>query len=94
MVNEASACHPTRRPTGTPPASQEEEGLGTGEVSQARKAGEESSEFCAHCKPLSRSAAPLPAPPEATLPLAHPASDPHWRALMDPCHPRTRSRVC
>lgn len=69
MVNEASACHPTRRPTGTPPASQEEEGRGTGEVSQAGKAGEEGSEFSARCKPLGRSAASLPAPPPPRPPF-------------------------
>lgn len=53
MVNEASACHPTQRPTGTPPASREGEGRWAG--GQARKAEEETSELSAPWKALGSS---------------------------------------
>lgn len=71
MVKEASACHPTQRPTGTPPASQEEGGRGAG--SQAGKAGEEASESSARWNPWAGLHA---------LSAAHPASDPPATAAL------------
>ena len=64
MVNEASACHPTQRPTGAPPASQEEEGRWAS--SQAGKAEEETSEFRAPWETLGLAA-------ESLTPGGHPA---------------------
>lgn len=73
MVNEASACHPPQRPMGTPPASQEEEGRGK-ETSELGRQGKRLQSPVLAGNPWAGQ--PCPRPPEATLPAAHPASDP------------------